>query len=170
MKSIDIANALIALYGHEIDITNLKLNKLVYYAHVESIRRGHGPLFDDAVEAWQYGPVEPIVYHAFKSNGKQRITSSNSTLRITGQARDIISFVANTYGKLSAFDLVTFSHRDGGAWSRVYSPGVDNPITVADIESSDDINGFPGTEGTILGKIDAIAKSIPNTLKLLENS
>lgn len=170
MKSIDVANAFIAWHGHEIEITNLKLNKLVYYAHVESIRRGCGPLFDDAVEAWQYGPVEPAVYHAFKANGKRRIEQPSSKPKASDSVGEIVSSVSKTYGRLSAFDLVTFSHREGGAWSRVYSPGTDRPITIADIMSSDDINGFPGIDDTIVSAIDDVTKSIPNTLRLLENS
>lgn len=170
MQSIDIANAFIARHGYEIEITNLKLNKLVYYAHVESIRQGNGPLFDDAVEAWQYGPVEPSVYHTFKTSGRQRIEQPSSKPKKSDSVKKIISLVAETYGKLSAFDLVTFSHREGGAWSRVYSPGADNPITVADIMASDDMDGFPGVSGTIVNALDDVAKSIPNTLRLLENS
>ena len=38
MKSIQVANAFILRHGSDIDITNLVLNKLVYFAQVESLR------------------------------------------------------------------------------------------------------------------------------------
>ncbi len=39
MKSIQVANAFILRHGSDIDITNLVLNKLVYFAQVESLAR-----------------------------------------------------------------------------------------------------------------------------------
>ena len=66
MKSIDVANAFIFRYGRNNLITNLKLNKLVFYAQVESLKKHGVPLFSDEIQAWEYGPVEPMVYRAFK--------------------------------------------------------------------------------------------------------
>lgn len=39
MKSIQVANAFILRHGSDTDITNLVLNKLVYFAQVESLRK-----------------------------------------------------------------------------------------------------------------------------------
>lgn len=51
MKSIQIANAFILRHGSDIDITNLVLNKLVYFTQVESLRETGKPLFEDKIEA-----------------------------------------------------------------------------------------------------------------------
>lgn len=170
MESIDIANALIIGYGDKLALTNLKLNKLVYFAQVESIRDDGSALFDDRVEAWQFGPVTRAVYDAFKRYGRGVVTAPSGSVDIGSRSGRIIAHVASTYGKMSAFDLVALSHREGGAWSNVYSPYADNPITVEDIKHSVDMDGFPGLAGTVAESIDSVASSIPNALKLLRNS
>ena len=38
-------------------MTNLRVNKLLYFAQGECLRRLGYPLFDDDIEAWTYGPV-----------------------------------------------------------------------------------------------------------------
>ena len=35
------------------------------------------PLIKTRIEAWQYGPVIPVLYHTFKGYGNQRITRLN---------------------------------------------------------------------------------------------
>lgn len=67
MNSIQVANAFILRHGSDIDITNLVLNKLVYFAQVESLRETGKPLFEDKIEAWSYGPVERDVYFTFQN-------------------------------------------------------------------------------------------------------
>ena len=67
MKSIQVANAFILRHGSDIDITNLVLNKLVYFAQVESLRETGKPLFEDKIEAWPYGPVERNVISLSKN-------------------------------------------------------------------------------------------------------
>lgn len=170
MRSIDVANALIIGHGDKLALTNLKLNKLVYFAQVESVRDDGSALFDDLVEAWQFGPVTRAVYDAFKRYGRGAIAAPSGPADIDSRSERIVARVASTYGMMSAFDLVTLSHREGGAWSNVYSPYVDNPITIDDIKGSVDMDGFPGLAGTVAESIDAVASSIPNALNLLRNS
>lgn len=170
MKSIDIANTFISRYGSALSLTNLKLNKLVYFAQVESVRACGAPLFDDAIEAWQYGPVARAVYDEFKHCGRAIIEEPSGPVAGDPFAIRMVDEVAASYGKMSAFDLVELSHRDGGAWRKVYVPAGDNPITVEDIRASRDMDGFPGLAGTVRGTIAAVADSIPNALNLLRNS
>lgn len=171
MKSVDIAGAFVSRYADEIEITNLKLNKLVYFAQVESLRSGCAPLFSDAIEAWEYGPVEPDVYRAFKHWGRSRIPSDAvGACDVGEEATPIIDVVARSYGRLSAFDLVAFSHREGGAWRNVYDPDEDKEITVDDIRCSADMRGLDDLGKTVYQRVDAAASSIPNALRLLQNS
>lgn len=170
MRSLDIACAFVNRCDASFELTNLKLNKLVYYVQVESIRRAGILLFDDAIEAWQYGPVELMVYHAFKQYGRDVVKLCPFEYETDDAADEIVQHVTDTYGRLSSFDLVSLSHREGGAWSLAYRPGVDVPITREVIEQSDDIKGFPGFDGTLERGIREACESIPNALKLLENS
>ena len=65
-----VANLLLDLAGNDkLDVSNLALQKLLYFAHAHFlIRTGH-PLVQGGFEAWTYGPVHPAVYQAFKSAG-----------------------------------------------------------------------------------------------------
>lgn len=171
MKSIDVANAFIIRHGHDISLTNLTLNKLVYFAQVESLRRdGSAPLFDDAIEAWDYGPVEPCVYQAFKHYGSNPIHQPSRMVSPDPSAAAIIDDVASRYGRLTAFDLVGFTHRRGGAWSRQYVRGENAPITVGDILASDDVNGEPDLAGTLEEHVRHVERRWPNALRMLEDS
>ena len=62
MRALDVANYFIANYGGGTEMTNLKLNKLVYFAQAVSLKQYGVPLFSDEIQAWSYGPVEPEVY------------------------------------------------------------------------------------------------------------
>lgn len=170
MKSIDIANAFIERYGDKLQLTNLKLNKLVYYAQVESLREGDSALFDDAIEAWRFGPVCRMVYDEFKCYGRNIITETSGSYVVDSRACHIVDLVASTYGSMSAFDLVTLSHKNGGAWNKVYTPHLNRNITIDDIKDSNDFEGFPGLQGTASESIDTVTRSIPNALKLLRDS
>ncbi|PKP61136.1 hypothetical protein CVT91_03840 [Candidatus Atribacteria bacterium HGW-Atribacteria-1] len=49
-------------------ITNLRLQKLLYYTQVwHLVNFNKEPLFDDEIKAWNFGPVVEEVYHKFKN-------------------------------------------------------------------------------------------------------
>ena len=175
MKSLDVANILIAKYGDEINITNLSLNKLVYLAQVEALKADPSkPLFDDAIQAWDYGPVEPAVYHEFKDYRRARIPSSVASVPETAASSDemgIIDLTAGKYGFLTAFDLVDLTHREGGAWRNKYVRGEHNiEITVVDILDSDDVKVEFDLSKTLAAGIMGVKEDWPNALRLLEDA
>jgi uncharacterized phage-associated protein len=70
-----IANSFLAIAKKShAQLTPMKLQKLVYYAHGWSLGLGGRPLIDEPVEAWKWGPVVPSVYHEFKKYGADPIT------------------------------------------------------------------------------------------------
>lgn len=52
-------------------ITNLQLQKVLYYVQGYFLKKYGYPAFDAYIEAWQYGPVVPEAYYDFCSNGKK---------------------------------------------------------------------------------------------------
>lgn len=64
---MDVANHVVQ---HFIDqnhpIPNILLLKILYYLQADSLRKNKGPLFNEAIEKWGYGPIEPVVYSYFK--------------------------------------------------------------------------------------------------------
>ena len=67
LKAIDVANFFVDLANSDPDdcMTNLRVNKLLYFAQAWSVVRRNKPLFEEDMQAWKYGPVVPEVYTAF---------------------------------------------------------------------------------------------------------
>lgn len=174
MRSTEVADIFISRHGDDVLLTNLSLNKLVYFAQVEFLRKYQMPLFSDPIEAWKYGPVEPAVYYAFRDFGRSRITKQASCDTMSGAASteqiEIVDEVAKKYGSLTAFDLVNISHRDGGAWKKKYVAGQNVEITVEDILESIDYREGMNAKNTLSEGIMFAQKKWPNALHMLEDA
>ena len=55
-------------------LSNLSIQKLVYFAYGWVMVDKREKLFYDRIEAWQYGPVIPSLYHQLKRFGRGRIS------------------------------------------------------------------------------------------------
>lgn len=170
MKALDVANYFIANYGGKTEMTNLKLNKLVYFAQAVSLKQYGVPLFSGEIQAWNYGPVEPEVYHAFQKYGKDVVRHPEGSYETSAQLGEVARKVMETYGELTAFDLVRISHREGSAWKSVYKPNANNIITHDMIKMSCDGTADNVMKGTLAAGIAHVGKTWPNALRMLENS
>src|SRR4051812_4161867 len=56
-----------------VSVTNLSLQKLVYFCHVWSLIDLRKPLIRHSFEAWEYGPVLQYLYREFKGLGASPI-------------------------------------------------------------------------------------------------
>lgn len=101
-------------------ITAMQLIKLVYVAQGYMLGRHGRPLFEDEdVEAWQYGPVVPSVYHAvksFRSAPVQRVSGAEEQSFTEAEAA-VMEMVASLYGAYDGIALSTATHRAGTPWS-----------------------------------------------------
>lgn len=168
MKSLDVADCIIDLYGSDVVLTNLKLNKLVYFAQVLSLKKTGVPLFDDTIEAWDHGPVEPGVYRRFHPYGGRRVATAGEYER-SERLLEVVHEVMSHVGGLTAFDLVRLSHRGGGAWRNVYRRHGNAVITVDAIRESSDMFVFDAIGRTLSDGIAEVDRSWPNALRMLEN-
>ena len=67
MRAIDVAEFLLYRANQDGElITNLKMQKLLYYAQAWFLVNFNKPLFDDPIEAWELGPVIREVYEHYK--------------------------------------------------------------------------------------------------------
>lgn len=57
------------------ELTPMKIQKLVYYAHGWHLAIKATSLIDEQVEAWPFGPVIPSLYHAFRHFGRLPVTA-----------------------------------------------------------------------------------------------
>ena len=170
MRAIDVANYLVERWGRCYPATIHKLNRLVYLVQAEAIAETGEPLFEDCIEAWQCGPVVPTVTHAFAEWGDAVITEPIERVKVRPDAARLIDFVAERYGPLSAFDLVSLVRRSDGAWARVYAPGREAEIASDVIKATAEASADASGPGPFPAMLDAVARNMPRTLKMLETS
>lgn len=106
-------------------VTNLALQKLLYFAHARYLIEVRTPLVSGYFEAWQYGPVHPTAYRAFKAAGDRPIDfRAHGQDPLTGQRQQLalpddtsvyrlIRAVMVSYGRLTPGRLVEISHAKG---------------------------------------------------------
>lgn len=100
---------------HGDNITNLKLQKLLYYAQGFHLAITGRPLFDDPIQAWEYGPVVPSIYRAYRDYRAQAIPRPEDGFddsRFSKETRDILDEVATVYGQFSAVRLMQLTHAE----------------------------------------------------------
>lgn len=170
MHAIDVANQLLTAHGTSIPLTNRRINKLVYFTQVEALRRTGQPLFDDTIEADEYGPVIPAVRDAFSQYGTNQIAKPTAPPPDDATLADLAADVAVRYGHLTVYDLMRLSHREGGAWNLAYEPGKRRTITPQLILASSDMAGTDCDERTMAATLAFVNDTWPNTITLLERS
>jgi uncharacterized phage-associated protein len=107
-----IADTIISLSRDRgIEITNLKLQKLLYYAQAWHLAFSGSPLFHERIEAWVHGPVVPSIFRRFKS---YRWDSIDSRVHPVDDADLLkhIGAVLDVYDKYSASKLEYMTHNE----------------------------------------------------------
>lgn len=115
------------------DLSQMKLQKLVFFAQSWSLRLYDRSLVEDFFAKWPYGPVIPSLYHATKCYGSGHISSLISTLEYSdGGASTVITpsigdlgeeisclldNIIKVYGRMTAAALSKLTHLAGSAWS-----------------------------------------------------
>lgn len=95
-------------------ISNLKLQKLIYYAQGLHLAVFDKPLFEEEVYAWQHGPVVPQIYQEYKSHGASGIPiPDNIDLSMFSQDQsDLLDEIYSVYGQFSAWKLRNMTHEE----------------------------------------------------------
>ncbi|MCA6103609.1 type VI toxin-antitoxin system SocA family antitoxin [Bradyrhizobium australafricanum] len=116
-------------------LTNLALQKLLYFAHAIYLIEHGQPLVSGYFEAWEYGPVHPSAYQAFKSAGAAPISFKAARLNVVKGTREPIAAptdpnvirhvgrVIQAYGRMTPGRLVDVSHAKGAPWHFVVDKG-----------------------------------------------
>lgn len=118
--------------GEDAGLTNLKLQKLLYYAQGHYLAQAGTPLFRDTIQAWAHGPVVPSEYHRLKAYGSGPISlDAASPEDFDWDAyRDIeghLIKVWNTYGKYAAWALREKTHQEA-PWLDAFDAAAHNVV------------------------------------------
>ena len=131
-EPLDIAAYIIKL-SNEIGepLTNMKLQKLVYYAFAwYAVERGE-MLFDEPIYAWKYGPVVTSVYEAYQGYGADVIkeVQKGKAESLDDYAKALIEEVFTVYGNKTAIELMSLAHSEA-PWRDTFNPANQNtPIS-----------------------------------------
>jgi uncharacterized phage-associated protein len=93
-------------------ITNLKLQKLVYYAQAWNLAISGRRLFDGEFQAWVHGPVQPELYQMYKGYQWRPITGRPGDPSLTASAAKHMADVLEVYGPRSAYELERMTHAE----------------------------------------------------------
>jgi uncharacterized phage-associated protein len=112
----DVARYFLAIQDEEAGdlISNLKLQKLLYYAQGVHLALLDEPLFNEQIKAWAHGPVVPQVWHEYKEHGGGPLPADPDfdAAVIPAAQRDLLDEVHNVYGQFSAWRLREMTHAE----------------------------------------------------------
>jgi len=123
-SALDVAKYL--LHRANLDgelITNLKMQKLLYYAQAWYLVNFGTELFKDKIEAWTFGPTVVGVYHCYKRFGYAPIRYADNEKieeKFSTTAKEFLDEFYNIYIRYSAFDLTQMSHNDD-PWKEAFN-------------------------------------------------
>lgn len=112
-------------------ISNLKIQKLVYYAQGFSLAINNKPIFEEKIQAWPHGPVVPDLYNKYKEYGNNALPVDNLDIDFSKYSQEEIELldeVYDMYGQFSAWKLRNMTHEEK-PWISTFEKGKSNIIS-----------------------------------------
>jgi uncharacterized phage-associated protein len=100
------------LADHGDPVSNLKLQKLIYYAQAWYLAIYDVPLFEERIEAWVHGPAVPPVYGDFKAYAAKPIPRPDGKFVLPERPEFLVKEVIEAYGGMGAYDLERLTHQE----------------------------------------------------------
>ena len=126
-----VADHIIRYCGRKyMPISNLKLQKILYFVQAEFLVSCDMPAFPEEIEAWDFGPVVPQVYHRYKIYGSSFIPSDGVSDfgNILVNDKNRIERIVDECAPYSASQLVDITHHQT-PWLMAYVPYRSNIIS-----------------------------------------
>ena len=113
----NIADYIISFsHEHGDPVSNLKLQKLLYYSQAWYLALYDKPLFDERLEAWVHGPAVPPVYGMFKGWAWTPIGEvpplDHCREQVGQHVAEHLDEVMDVYGGMAAYDLEKLAHSE----------------------------------------------------------
>lgn len=129
-KAKSVANYVIA-YGMKIGhpVSNLQLQKILYYIQVYFLKKKGIPFFKDEIEAWQFGPVIPTVYYQYAAFGPAPITMfKTQKIDLEQEEKKDLEQIVKEKAILSLLEIVADTNKKWKAWDMYYKVNERNII------------------------------------------
>ncbi len=110
-----------------INISPMKLQKLLYFTYALYLHKTGEPLFADRFETWKYGPVVSSVFQEFKEFKDRPITryatSGSQPPRMIDEDvsvdfKECLDVVWDVFKRYTGTDLSKITHIDNLAWKK----------------------------------------------------
>lgn len=99
-------------------VTNLRLQKLLYFIQGYSYCCKNKEMFEEDMQAWQYGPVVPEVYFAYNGYSGAPIRREYNDIAICDNDKNIIDRVISVLEKYKDWELVDATHEKDSPWDK----------------------------------------------------
>jgi len=100
------------------DMSNLKLQKFLYFAYKEYYIENKKELFKNDFEAWIYGPVLPEIYKNFhKILGDNDFENTRKYFDDKKEIKNFLNKIIEKYKVFSTLELVEKTHKEK-AWMK----------------------------------------------------
>ena len=145
-KAIDVARHIVNYTNEQgKTVSNLKLQKLLYFVQGFFLALLDRPCFSDEIEAWDFGPVVPVVHRNFKEFGSNSIPKVTTVYDCEKETfieyidsideldKRLINAITDNMSKYSATRLVEITHNQA-PWKKVYKPYMNNIISTDSIK------------------------------------
>lgn len=130
--ALDVAKFIIGYSKHKnYSISNLKLQKILYFIQSDYIANKSQLCFKDKIEAWDFGPVISSIYNKYKIYGSAEIPNEeyeSAIKELSDEDIKRISAMIDMCSKYSASKLVTITHKQE-PWRNAYKQYENNEIT-----------------------------------------
>ena len=129
MKAMDVARYILTKCNKEGQpISNLQLQKMLYYIQYEFLRETGEPLFEDDFEAWKFGPVIPVVYYEYSHMGAFRIGADYKDYdkilsEMSKDEIDMLNDIIVDKRDMNVWSMVDNTHKKGKAWDLIFKDG-----------------------------------------------
>lgn len=147
-EALDVAKYIINYCNKKnYPISNLRLQKLLYFVQASFIQEKNEVCFDDAMHCWAYGPVIPKIYRRYKVYGSTNIPKQSTLIfddekkefdyvdfEFEGNEGDrkIIEEIVEETKDMSVFALVDITHNQT-PWKKNYDSSKDKEIPIKDM-------------------------------------
>ncbi len=114
-------------------LTNLQLQKLVYFCHVWHLVSLDEPLVRHKFEAWEFGPVLPYLYRLLSDNGDAPIMGRLTKIdpntgisiivdhELTTSSVEFLEEIIDLYASYSGAQLIGLTHVRNGPWWKAWN-------------------------------------------------
>lgn len=128
MKALDVAKYIInKCTTDEHPISNLQLQKILYYIQHDFLVNKNKELFEDEFAAWKFGPIVPSIYHVYSTAGGMKLEETYEDIDLNSfepEDLETINSIVEEKREKNPWLLVDETHKEGKAWDLIFQNGL----------------------------------------------